>query len=149
MQCSDLVFISTIQRSLDTTVAAHKQTSTELQRTRTSMQYLRSTTQNELKRKDKEIERVLERWNKVADSQVKISNISSGLRCGNIASEIEAPCKGKSIMEEALEQAEEARQELTKENEGFRSVILGTANALRGVVLDVPSQTLNEPRNEV
>ena len=36
----------------------------------------------------------------------------------------------KGIMEEALEQAEEARGGLVKENEGFRSVILGTANAL-------------------
>ncbi|KIJ34811.1 hypothetical protein M422DRAFT_262997 [Sphaerobolus stellatus SS14] len=125
--------LNTVLRSLVTETSAHKQTTAELQRTRTSIQYLRSTTQQELKRKDKEVERILERWNRVSDAQVKLGGITSGLHCANHAAAAGSADlrRSKSIMEEALEQAEEARSELVKENEGFRSVILGTANALQ------------------
>jgi hypothetical protein len=109
----------------------------ELQRTRTSLQYLRSTTQNEMKRKDKEVERVLDRWNKVSDAQIKLAGVECGLRCANHAVGGEAYPKGKGLMEEALDQAEVARRKLMNENEGFRSVILGTANALQGMVYNV------------
>ncbi|KAF8505061.1 Afadin and alpha-actinin-binding-domain-containing protein [Gautieria morchelliformis] len=125
------------QRALTSELTAHKQTVSELQRTRTSLQYLRSTTQNELKRKDKEVERVLDRWNKVSDAQIKLSGTESGLRCANNAVGGEEYPKSKGLMEEALDQAEVARRELVKENEGFRSVILGTANALQSMVYNV------------
>jgi hypothetical protein len=128
---------SAAQRSLTSEASAHKQTLAELQRTRTSLQYLRSTTQNELKRKDREVERVLDRWNKVADTQVKLSNAQSGLRCANFAVGNDEQARGKGLMEVALEQVEEARGELVKENEGFRTVLLGTANALQGMVYNV------------
>ena len=138
--CKDLNSIATCsasQRSLALEVTAHKQTLSELQRTRTSLQYLRSTTQNELKRKEKEVERVLDRWNKVSDAQIKLAGAQSGLHCANFAVGGEECMEGKGLMEEALEQAEEARKELVKENEGFRSVILGTANALQSMVYNV------------
>lgn len=118
-------------------VSAHKQTLSELQRTRTSLQYLRSTTQNELKRKDREVERVLDRWNKVSDAQIKLVGAHSGLRCANLAAGGGEYGKGKGLMEDTLEQAEEARKELIRENEGFRSVILSIANALQGMVYNV------------
>ncbi|KAF8581520.1 hypothetical protein K439DRAFT_1662257 [Ramaria rubella] len=141
--------LATSQRSLALEVSAHKQTVAELQRTRTSLQYLRSTTQNELKRKEKEVERVLERWNKVLDSQAKLIGAQSGLQCVNYAVGVEEPLKGKGLMEEALEQAEEARGELLKENDGFRSVILGIANALQGVVYNLREQCSDSNVEEV
>ncbi|KAF8506403.1 Afadin and alpha-actinin-binding-domain-containing protein, partial [Hysterangium stoloniferum] len=129
-----------VQKQHTSEITAHKQTSSELQKTRTALQYLRSTTQNELKRKDKEVERMLERWSKVADSQMKLSGINSGLHCANYAAATEELVRGKGIMEEALEQAEEARGELVKENEGFRSVIFGTAKVLQNITYDVKSR---------
>ena len=83
------------------------------------------------------MERVLDRWNKVSDAQIKLTGAQSGLYCANFAVGGEECMKGKGLMEEALEQAEEARRELVKENEGFRSVILGTANALQSTVYNV------------
>ena len=130
-------------------VSAHKQTQSELQRTRTSLQYLRSTTQNELKRKEKEFERVLDRFNKVSDAQIKLTGAYSGIRCANLVVGDEENVKGKSLMEDALEQAEEARKELVKENEGFRSVILSTANALQGMAYDVKGLMADEYVEEV
>lgn len=130
---------SSFQRSHAAEIAAHKQTTSELQRARNALQYLRSTTQNELKRKEKEIERILERWGKVSDSQIKLGGASAGLQCANFAAACEQ-LMDKGIMEEALEQAEEARTELIKENEGFRSVLLGTANALQTVVYNIKSR---------
>ena len=43
-------------------------------------------------------------------------------------------------MEEALEQAEEARAGLVQENEGFRSVILVAANALQTLMHNIKSK---------
>jgi hypothetical protein len=83
------------------------------------------------------MERVLDRWNKVSDAQIKLSSTQSGLYCANFTVGGEDLLKGKGLMEEALEQAEEARRELVKENDGFRSVILGTANALQGIAYNV------------
>lgn len=124
-------------------------TLSELQRTRTSLQYLRSTTQNELKRKDKEVERVLERWNKVSDAQIKLSGAHSGLRCANFVVGGEEYGKGKGLMEDALDQAEEARKQLMRENDGFRSVILGAANAFQDIVYTVQGHSTDVHLEEV
>jgi len=121
----------------------------ELQRTRTSLQYLRSTTQNELKRKDKEVERIIERWNKVSETQAKLSTAPSGLRCANYVTGNEVLARGKGFMEEALEEAEQARGELVRENEGFRAVLLGTANILQGMVYTVKGLTTETHIQEV
>ena len=58
-------------RSLQATENAHKQTAADLQRTKTLLQGVRATFQIEMKKKEKEIERVLDKWQKVADSQRK------------------------------------------------------------------------------
>jgi len=64
--------------------AKHKQTSFNLQRAQSALQFARQTAQNEIKRKDKEIERIQERWVKVVNDQPK-SALAVGMRCANLA----------------------------------------------------------------
>src|ERR1700733_6568050 len=66
------------------TQATHKQTSFNLQRAQSALQFARQTAQNEIKRKDKEIERIQERWVKVVNDQPK-SALAVGMRCANLA----------------------------------------------------------------
>lgn len=65
--------------------AAHKQTNANLQRATSALQFARQTAQNEIKRKEKEIERIMERWAKISSEQPKLAGIASGLKCANLA----------------------------------------------------------------
>ena len=66
--------------------ATQKQTLFNLQRAQSALQFARQTAQNEIKRKDKEIERIQERWAKVVNDQPKFG-LAIGMRCTNLAAE--------------------------------------------------------------
>lgn len=48
--------------------------------------FARQTAQNEIKRKDKEIERIQDRWAKLANDQSK-AGAAIGMRCTNLVAE--------------------------------------------------------------
>ncbi|KAJ7781898.1 Afadin and alpha-actinin-binding-domain-containing protein [Mycena maculata] len=134
-------------RSLQASESAHKHTSAELQRVRTALQAVRATHQSELKKKEKEVERMQERWSKLADMQTKLSTASSGLRCANVkvVEGSEVLGKGPGLVELALEQAEQARQQLSAENVRLRGLLLGAVNEAQTMLY----QTRKSEREEV
>jgi hypothetical protein len=124
-------------RNLQASETAHKQTSAELQRTRTTLQGVRATHVAELKKKEKDTERIIEKWQKLADSQAKLSVSPSGLRCQNVAvvdgSEILGrKCQG--FLEIALEEAEQARTALEVETVHLRKLLLNTVNEVQSIL---------------
>ncbi|KAI0091494.1 Afadin and alpha-actinin-binding-domain-containing protein [Irpex rosettiformis] len=129
-------------RTLQSTENAHKQTTLELQRTRTALQAIRSTHQAEIKRLEKEKDKILDRWTKLADAQLNgslnRSGPSSGFRCANAAvveaSEVQLRGRGTDLLEAALEQAARARHDLLEENERLKGVIMSSANELQRTV---------------
>ncbi|KAF8806893.1 hypothetical protein BYT27DRAFT_7338870 [Phlegmacium glaucopus] len=129
--------LTTALKNLQASENAHKQTSAELQRTRTSLQGVRATHIAELKKKEKDTERMMEKWQKLADSQVKLSVAPSGMRCANVAvvdgSEILGP-KYQGYLEIALEEAEQARASLGNETLHLRKLLLSTVNELQSVL---------------
>jgi myosin heavy subunit len=62
----------------------HRKSREEFQKLKSSMQYLRQTTANELKRKEKELEKMMERLGKVSNDQIKLGTIGAGLACTNL-----------------------------------------------------------------
>lgn len=124
-------------RNLQASETAHKQTSAELQRTRTTLQGVRATHVAELKKKEKDTDRMMEKWQKLADSQAKLSVLPSGMRCSNVAvvdgSEILGrKCQG--FLEIALEEAEQARTSLGVETVHLRKLILSTVNEVQSIL---------------
>ena len=124
-------------RNLQASETAHKQTSAELQRTRTTLQGVRATHVAELKKKEKDTDRIIEKWQKLADSQVKLSVLPSGMRCPNVAvvegSEILGrKCQG--FLEVALEEAEQARASLGAETVHLRKMILSAVNEVQYIL---------------
>ncbi|KAG8221070.1 hypothetical protein J3R82DRAFT_2585 [Butyriboletus roseoflavus] len=93
--------LATAARSLQSSESSHKQTTAELQRTRTSLQALRATHVAELKKKEKEIERMVDKWIKLSDSQAKLPTTSPGMviRGANaeVSSGMELIGKGKGL----------------------------------------------------
>lgn len=92
----------------------------------------------ELKKREKDIERIIEKWSKLSDIQTKLSTSSSGLtfRCGNAdaGTGSEVLGKGNGYLEIALEQAESARASLADETIALQRLIMNVANRLQSVL---------------
>ncbi|KAI0042736.1 hypothetical protein FA95DRAFT_1547240 [Auriscalpium vulgare] len=132
--------LATATRALQQSEVAHKHTTSELQRTRTTLQGLRSTHQAELKKRDREAERMVEKWSKLSDAQLKLGSIGSGMTIHGANAEvldsstIGVVGKGKGLVETALEEAESACKQLREENTELKNLIIDIANAVRKVL---------------
>ncbi|KAI0364368.1 hypothetical protein BV20DRAFT_974567 [Pilatotrama ljubarskyi] len=117
---------------------AHKHTTAELQRTRSTLHALRATHQTEIKKLEKEKERMVERWSKLSDAQLRVANLPAGLTCANHdvveAPDVQLRGKGQGFLDVALEQAESARKELYEQNRKMRGLLLSAANELQSVL---------------
>ncbi|KAI0695066.1 Afadin and alpha-actinin-binding-domain-containing protein [Cerioporus squamosus] len=130
--------MSAATKSLQISENAHKHTTAELQRTRSTLHALRATHQTEIKKIEKEKERMVERWSKLSDAQLKIGFQRAGLTCANLdvveASDVQLRGKGQSFLDIALDQAETARKELFEQNRKLRNILLSAANELQSVL---------------
>lgn len=147
-----------MNRTLQSSENSHKLTTAELQRTRTALQAIRATHQTEIKKLEKEKDRILERWSKLADAQLTGGSSSrsappAGLHCANAevveASEVQLRGKGKGLLEASLEQAEQARGELHDENLRLKGIILSAANELQRIIYAARCRASAEPQEEV
>lgn len=126
------VYSATV-RTLQSTETAHKQTLAELQRTRTSLQAVRATHQSELKKRDKDVERMAEKWNKISDAQIKLTSVPAGIRCANVAAIEGSEFRGQnqSHLEVALDECEKAKSQLIDEAMRLRRLVLKVVNQMQ------------------
>ena len=122
--------------------AAHKQTTGDLQRARTALQALRATHIAEIKKREKEVEALRERWSKLADAQLRVAGLPSGMVLSRPAAAANASVvlsdgagAGKrGVVEEALDEAEKARALLGEENGELKGLVVDAANAVRKIL---------------
>ncbi|KAH9166685.1 Afadin and alpha-actinin-binding-domain-containing protein [Lactarius sanguifluus] len=134
--------LSIAARAQQQAEAAHKQTTTDLQRARSSLQALRATHVAELKKRDKETETMRERWSKLSDSQLKIGTLPSGMtvvqpanaRVLALDDSMSTAERGKGPVEDALEEAESACTRLRDENAELKGLVVDSANAVRRIL---------------
>ena len=95
----------------------------------------------EIKRKEKEIEKMLDRWQKISDTQTKLGSSSSGVKfnstLANPTSSLRDDAtarRGPDLLEDALEAAELSRKELSEEITSLKNVVLSTANELSRIL---------------
>jgi hypothetical protein len=79
--------IEAVQRKLTEEEDSHKKSKEDLHKVKLAMQYLRTTTTNEMKRKEKEHEKMIERWGKLSNDQTRLGTIGAGLACANLLPE--------------------------------------------------------------
>lgn len=95
----------------------------------------------ELKRKEKEVERMVEKWVKLADSQQRVSAASSGISFYGANAEVVSGSddvgKGKSYLEVALEHAETSRAELFADSTRLRRLTVVSANRLQSLIHNI------------
>ncbi|KAJ3810061.1 Afadin and alpha-actinin-binding-domain-containing protein [Lentinula aff. lateritia] len=145
--------LATTTKTLQATESAHKHTNAELQRTRSALQTIRATHQAESKKKEKEIERAMERWHRISDAQAKLGATASGMRFIGSTNTVVEPVvpivgRGKNYLEIALEEAEKAREQLSKDNLGLKKMLLKAVNEIRNIAFELAS-SLREPTNEI
>ncbi|CAL1714045.1 unnamed protein product [Somion occarium] len=130
--------LASANQTLQTTETAHKRTTAELQRTRSSLQALRTTHQAEIKKMEKEKDRMMEKWNKLADNQLKAGSVACGIKFANSqvveASDVQLRAKGQGFLEVSLEQAEQSRSQLADEVRSLRGIVISTANELQRIL---------------
>ncbi|KAG8872339.1 hypothetical protein FRB97_007754 [Tulasnella sp. 331] len=114
---------------------AHKLTSATLQKAQSALQYNRATAQNEIKKKEKEVEKHVDRWQRLCNEQARLGSVGSGMACANLAVlEGEDGPKGDSLLEQAMTELEAHKSRLLSENDALRDVVLSAARALQTVV---------------
>lgn len=96
----------------------------ENQRLRTTLQSVRLGAQNEVKRFEKEKDKLLERLSKIADSR----QITAQLSCSNLNVSATESRFEKGYLDIALEDAEHARVNLAEENDVLKKLVVDCAN---------------------
>lgn len=120
---------------------------------RTALQGLRAQHAADIKKIEKEKERVMERWSKLAENQTKLGATPSGLTFANSqvveASNVQLRGKGEGFLEIALEQAERSRSDLADETRNLRGVVLSTANELQRIMYTAKKLSTSDAVDEV
>ncbi|GAW08195.1 protein [Lentinula edodes] len=145
--------LATTRKTLQATEAAHKHTNAELQWTRSALQTIRATHQAKTKKKEKEIERAMERWHRISDAQAKLGATASGKHfIGSVKTAVEPVVpivgRGKRYLEITLEEAEKAREQLGKDNLSLKKMLLKADNEIRNIAFEL-TPSLQEPTNEI
>lgn len=110
----------------------YKSQAAENQRLRTTLQAVRTGAQTEIKKFEKEKDKLAERLVKTADSrpsaQFKCSNMGAlGASESNLGG-------GRGYLDIALEDAENRRSRLSVENDELRKLVLECTNGVQGVL---------------
>ena len=102
----------------------------ENQRLRTTLQSVRLGAQNEVKRFEKEKDKLLERLSKIADSK----QTTAQFNCSNLYVSATESYFEKGYLDIALEDAESARVNLVEENDVLKKLVVDCANGAQGLL---------------
>ena len=102
----------------------------ENQRLRTTLQSVRLGAQNEVKRFEKEKDKLLERLSKIADSK----QLTAQFACSNFNVSATESRFEKGHIEIALEDAENARVNLAEDNDVLKKLVVDCANGTQGLL---------------
>ncbi|KZT56823.1 hypothetical protein CALCODRAFT_555749 [Calocera cornea HHB12733] len=127
--------MSALAKTLSLEHTSHKQTTTQLQRAQSSLQTARAHAQAELRKREKEAERMGERLARVASEQARLGALGSGLRLQGVLSASTVSLPTDALLETQLRETEDSRARLVEENDALRSALLTAANALQSLAV--------------
>lgn len=120
---------STAEKVAENTEKKFKALTQENQRLRTMLQSVRLGAQNEVKRFEKDKDKLLERLSKIADSKPTAQFYCPNLSLSTTESRFE-----KGYLDIALEDAENARVNLAEENDILKKLVVDCANGAQGLL---------------
>ncbi|KAG8737918.1 hypothetical protein FRC12_016975 [Ceratobasidium sp. 428] len=122
---------NSLTKDLASAITAHTRTSAHLAQQTSAIAALRSASTADARKREQDVARLKERWQKLASEQSKLGSIGSGLICANWAV-VDGNEQyvggggggGEEVGEGAMRDAVEARERLTEENDVFREVLV-------------------------
>jgi len=122
--------VRTAEKVAENTEKKFKALTQENQRLRTTLQSVRLGAQNEVKRFEKEKDKLMERLSKIADSR----QITAQFTCSNLNVSATESRFEKDYLDIALEDAENARVNLAEENDVLKKLVVDCANGAQGLL---------------
>ncbi|KAF9784973.1 Afadin and alpha-actinin-binding-domain-containing protein [Thelephora terrestris] len=122
---------SAAEKVTETTEKKFKILTQENQRLRTTLQSVRLGAQNEVKKFEKEKNKLLERLSKIADSK---QTTTAQFVCPNLDVSATQGRFEKGYLDIALEDAENARVNLAEENDVLKKLVVDCANGAQGLL---------------
>ncbi|KAG8752001.1 hypothetical protein FRC12_012164 [Ceratobasidium sp. 428] len=121
---------NSLTKDLASATTAHTRTSAHLAQQTSAIAALRAASTADARKREQDVARLKERWQKLASEQSKLGSIGSGLICANWAvvdgneQYVGGGGGGEEVGEGAMRDAVEARERLTEENDVFREVLV-------------------------
>ncbi|KAG9096942.1 hypothetical protein FRC06_008165 [Ceratobasidium sp. 370] len=123
-----------LTKEVTSATTAHTRTSAHLAQQTSAIAALRTASIADSRKREQDVARLKERWQKLASEQSKLGSVGSGLICANWAvvdgNEQYVGMGGEEVGEGAIRDAVEARERLTEENDVFREVLVKILNAI-------------------
>ncbi|QRW02657.1 actinin-binding protein, afadin and alpha [Ceratobasidium sp. AG-Ba] len=117
---------SALTKELSSANTAHTRTSAHLAQQTSAIAALRQASTALDRKREQDMARLKERWQKLASEQSKLGSVGSGMVCANYAvvdGNEQYIGSGETVDEGAMRDAVEARERLTEENDVFREVL--------------------------
>ncbi|KAH7335616.1 Afadin and alpha-actinin-binding-domain-containing protein [Rhizoctonia solani] len=116
-------------KDLSAASTSHNRTSTQLAQSTSAVAALRAASTADTRKREQDVARLKERWQRLAAEQAKLGTVGSGMVCSNWAVAVNEQyvgmrAEGEEAAEGAMRDAIEARERLAETNDEFREVLV-------------------------
>ncbi|CAE6406612.1 unnamed protein product [Rhizoctonia solani] len=151
-----------LAKDLTSANSSHNRTTAQLGQTTSAIAALRAAAIADTRKREQDVARLKERWQRLAAEQAKLGTVGSGMVCSNMAVAVNEQYvgirgEGEEAAEGAMRDAIEARERLAEANDEFREVMVKLVNVVGeglrekevpDVKLPTPASLFNPPAIE-
>ncbi|KAJ1306493.1 hypothetical protein OPQ81_007496 [Rhizoctonia solani] len=126
---------NSLAKDISSAQTSHNRTSAQLAQTTAAIAALRAASTADMRKREQDVARLKERWQKLASEQAKLGTVGSGMVCSNWAVAVNEQyvgmrAEGEEAAEGAMRDAIEARERLSEANDEFREVMVKLVNVV-------------------
>ncbi|CAE6474825.1 unnamed protein product [Rhizoctonia solani] len=122
-------------KDLSAASTSHNRTSAQLAQSTSAVAALRAASAADTRKREQDLAKLKERWQRLAAEQAKLGTVGSGMVCSNWAVAVNEQyvgmkAEGEEAAEGAMRDAIEARERLAETNDEFREVFVKLVNVV-------------------
>ncbi|CUA68303.1 hypothetical protein RSOLAG22IIIB_07831 [Rhizoctonia solani] len=126
---------NSLAKDLSSSHTSHNRTTAQLAQTTSAIAALRAASIADTRKRDQDVAKLKERWQRLGAEQAKLGTVGSGMVCSNWAVAVNEQYvgmrgEGEEAAEGAMRDAIEARERLSEANDEFREVMVKLVNVV-------------------
>ncbi|CAE6474063.1 unnamed protein product [Rhizoctonia solani] len=126
---------NSLAKDITSANTSHHRTTAQLAQTTSAIAALRAASTADTRKREQDVARLKERWQKLGSEQAKLGTVGSGMVCSNWAVAVNEQyvgmrSEGEEAAEGAMRDAIEARERLVEANDEFREVLVKLVNVV-------------------